>query len=380
MQIPTGVISALIGMIYDCVIDPMRWQATLLEICDELSFLHAVMSVYRIPPGVPAEPLTVPARLEQTWLDRLADYGPDMMAYWGGYDRLQSFPVDEPTAASRVVIAKDVIDNRFRREWIVPQRIVDLVGLPHARTPSLLGSIVFARHESIGIATDTDLATLRLIAPHIRRAVEISNLLDMKAIEASTFAATLETLAIGVVLVDARGAIVHGNAPARSMLDAKDPIRGERGVLKLASAASSAALEDAIRLSASNEATLGQRGIGVPLQCRDGSPCVLHVLPLKRGQIRPGLERRASAAVFIAHAAIPPQMPAAALAVIYDLTPAETRVMELLAEGKTQAEIGLQLGISTNTVKTHRRRVFEKTGASRQVELVRLLASVSLPI
>jgi len=367
-------------MIYDCVIDPTRWQATLLEICDELSFLHAVMSVYRIPPGVPAEPLTVPARLEQTWLNRLADYGPDMMAYWGGYDRLQSFPVDEPTAASRVVIAEDVIDNRFRREWIVPQGIVDLIGLPHARTPSLLGSIVFARHESIGVATDTDLATLRLIAPHIRRAVEISNLLDMKAIEASTFAATLETLAIAVVLVDARGAIVHGNAPARSMLDAKDPIRGERGVLKLASAASSAALEDAIRLSASNEAKLGQRGIGVPLQCRDGSPCVLHVLPLKRGQIRPGLERRASAAVFIAHAAIPPQMPAAALAVIYDLTPAETRVMELLAEGKTQAEIGLQLGISTNTVKTHRRRVFEKTGARRQVELVRLLASVSLPI
>jgi len=153
------------------------------------------MSVYRIPPGVRAETLTVPTRLEQTWLDRLADYGPDMMAYWGGYDRLQSFPVDELTAASRVVIAEDVIDDRFRREWIVPQGIVDLVGLPHARTPSLRGSIVFARHESIGVATDTDLATLRLIAPHIWRAVEISNLLDMKPIEASTFAATLETLA-----------------------------------------------------------------------------------------------------------------------------------------------------------------------------------------
>jgi hypothetical protein len=69
-----------------------------LEICDELSFLHALMSVYRIPPGVRAEPWTVPARLEQTWLDRLAHYGPDMMAYWGGYDRLRSFPVDEPTA------------------------------------------------------------------------------------------------------------------------------------------------------------------------------------------------------------------------------------------------------------------------------------------
>jgi hypothetical protein len=130
LQIPTGVISALIGMIYDCVIDPMRWQATLLEICDELSFLHALMSVYRIPPGVRSESLMVPARLEQTWLDPMAHYGPDMMAYWGGYDRLQSFPVDEPTAASRVVIAEDVIDNRFRREWIVPQGIVDLVGCP----------------------------------------------------------------------------------------------------------------------------------------------------------------------------------------------------------------------------------------------------------
>jgi DNA-binding CsgD family transcriptional regulator len=69
-----------------------------------------------------------------------------------------------------------------------------------------------------------------------------------------------------------------------------------------------------------------------------------------------------------------------ALALLYDLTPAETRVFQLLAGGKTQAAVAAQLGIASSTVKTHLLKVFEKTGISRQAELVRLAASLSLPL
>ncbi len=58
-------------------------------------------------------------------------------------------------------------------------------------------------------------------------------------------------------------------------------------------------------------------------------------------------------------------------ALLYDLTPAETRVFELLADGMTQAAIAAQLGIAPSTVKTHLLKVFEKTGINRQAELVR---------
>ena len=73
-------------------------------------------------------------------------------------------------------------------------------------------------------------------------------------------------------------------------------------------------------------------------------------------------------------------MPAAALALLHDLTPAETRVLELIVEGKTPAEIAGQLGVSLSTTKSHLQRVFDKTGTSRQVELVRLVGSLALPV
>ena len=73
-------------------------------------------------------------------------------------------------------------------------------------------------------------------------------------------------------------------------------------------------------------------------------------------------------------------MPAAALAAIYDLTPAETRVLELLVDGKAPTEIGIHLGISMNTVKTHLQRVYDKTGARRQADLIQLVGSLSLPV
>jgi DNA-binding CsgD family transcriptional regulator len=57
----------------------------------------------------------------------------------------------------------------------------------------------------------------------------------------------------------------------------------------------------------------------------------------------------------------------------FGLSPRETQVAELVAEGLTYREVGAKLFISPDTVKTHILRVYEKTGASNKVELIRLL-------
>jgi DNA-binding CsgD family transcriptional regulator len=88
----------------------------------------------------------------------------------------------------------------------------------------------------------------------------------------------------------------------------------------------------------------------------------------------------ATVAVFVAPATSPPRLPGDALAVVYEFTPAESRVFELIIEGRTPTEIAEVLGIAPSTVKTHLLRVFDKTGLHRQADLVKLAASLSLPI
>lgn len=62
----------------------------------------------------------------------------------------------------------------------------------------------------------------------------------------------------------------------------------------------------------------------------------------------------------------------------YGLTLTEARVALAVASGITISATARRLKVSVNTVKTHLRRVYEKTGTSRQAELSRLIATISL--
>jgi DNA-binding CsgD family transcriptional regulator len=68
------------------------------------------------------------------------------------------------------------------------------------------------------------------------------------------------------------------------------------------------------------------------------------------------------------------------VAALFDLTVTEAHVFAQIAEGKTQAEIARALGIEIGTVKTHLLHIFAKTGTHRQADLVRLAASMALPL
>lgn len=56
------------------------------------------------------------------------------------------------------------------------------------------------------------------------------------------------------------------------------------------------------------------------------------------------------------------------------LTPTEIQVVELVAEGATNAAVAEQLFVSVNTVKTHLRHVYEKLAVSNRAELATSLA------
>ncbi|PTX99112.1 response regulator transcription factor [Opitutus sp. ER46] len=57
-----------------------------------------------------------------------------------------------------------------------------------------------------------------------------------------------------------------------------------------------------------------------------------------------------------------------------DLSPQEKRVLALLAEGNTNKEIGVKLGLSDKTVKNYLSTVFEKLQVSRRAEAAALYA------
>jgi DNA-binding CsgD family transcriptional regulator len=58
---------------------------------------------------------------------------------------------------------------------------------------------------------------------------------------------------------------------------------------------------------------------------------------------------------------------------LYRLTPAEARLAARIGQGEALADAAAALGISVGTARIHLKRIFGKTGTSRQAQLVQLI-------
>src|SRR5712671_1996715 len=224
------------------------------------------------------------------------------------------------------------------------------------------------RHTSCGELTDTELAIVRMLVPHIRRAVAISDILDAKKIELHTLAATLDSFNAGILVVADQGRILHANGTARDMLSKRETIAAVGGILSVRDPRAERALADAIELARADEANIGGSGIGVPLGSEKAA--IAHVLPLARGDLRTRLAPQATAAVFITEPTDPAPQDMSAVVANFGLSPAEARLLEHLACGESVSEAAEALRISTHTARTHLAHIFSKTGTSRQADLI----------
>jgi DNA-binding CsgD family transcriptional regulator len=112
------------------------------------------------------------------------------------------------------------------------------------------------------------------------------------------------------------------------------------------------------------------------LTAHDGERYVAQVLPLA-SVARHGVRcpSKAVGALFVRRIELDGSSFGAALAGAFGLTPTELRVCLAIVEVGGVPETAQALGIAETTVKTHLHRVFAKTGASRQADLVKLAAS-----
>ncbi len=105
-----------------------------------------------------------------------------------------------------------------------------------------------------------------------------------------------------------------------------------------------------------------------------------------RGMAKPGGIPREDAVLFLINPAEKAQFDksrfdAVRLQIAFGFTSAETRLARYLMCGMNLAQIGEQLHLSRETLKTQLRALFHKTGTNRQSELiVLLLSSTSAPI
>lgn len=188
----------------------------------------------------------------------------------------------------------------------------------------------------------------------------------------------LETSGVGVILVDSTGSIMTINAAAHAIMAHTRVLGIHDGRLRATRQSDQQLLQKHVRQKA-EEQSLRAADPGCYAAfalLRDDHPLPVTVM------VRPGpafgpvsAPLRRSATIILRDPARRLRLAAPDLEQLFDLSPAEARLAQLLADGLSIEEAALQLGVARNTVRSQLQSVFAKTGTNRQGDLVRLLLS-----
>lgn len=289
--------------------------------------------------------------------------------------------IEQPIATADLMPYDELVATGFYEQWARPRGLIDFVSAVLDKSAASVVMFGVFRHERNGFVDGETRHRMRLIAPHIRRAVMIARMFDLKIAEAGTFADTLDGLGAGLCLVAADGRIIHANTAGHAILDAADVLQAIDGRLAARDVQVNQTLRDVFAAAGQGDAAVGTRGIALPLIGKDGERYVAHVLPLTSGaRRRAGIVYTAVAALFVRKAALAMSSRSEAIGKIFKLTPTELRVLLAIVEVGGVPEVAAALGVAGTTVRTHVSRLFEKTGATRQADLVKLVAGYSTPL
>ena len=368
-------LTCIIGSIYDAALDPALWSDVLAGIADfvggQAGGIVSKDSISKT--SAPYYHFGVIPYYVQIYLETHSRFDP--------MSTLPCFDVEQIVSIPELMPYVEFCEGRFFHEWMQPQGWVDAANSVLKKSDLSCSFLTILRSEACGMVDDEMRRRMALVVPHVRRAVLIGGVIDRRQAEAATFADMLDGLSAGLFLIAADGRIVHANAAGHGMLNASNFLRSTRGQLVACDKQVDKILHETFAATNNGDAEIGIKGIALPLMAHEGERYVAHVLPLTSGARRcAGIAYAATAAVFVRKAAMESPSAPEVIARTYNLTPTELRVLLAIVEVGGVPEVAATLGVAASTIKTHVGRLFEKTSASRQADLVKLVAGFSSPL
>lgn len=207
------------------------------------------------------------------------------------------------------------------------------------------------------------LPSLNRLRPHLARALSLSAHIGLNRHRLIVDTLALTGCPAATLAVDGR--LIATNREFEAILGSRavDP----HGRLRFLDADTNSRFRGAIQIGM---ATVAPASFIVAGHAHD-RPCVVHIIPLRRLARDVFGSNGFVMIVADGHNRATPN--ADLLRVLFDLTAREATLVRYLAEGQTIAAAAGAMRIAVTTAKVHLRRVFDKTGCTRQAELIGLV-------
>jgi DNA-binding CsgD family transcriptional regulator/PAS domain-containing protein len=230
------------------------------------------------------------------------------------------------------------------------------------------------RSRNRGPFTANETQQLEMLLPHMTVALDLRQRLDVSDHQARGFAEALHSLTDGVIVLDESNRLLVVNARAEKILQQGDGLAFASGRLRTPVAALTSKLFDAIALAGAS-ATANQQ-IYLP-RLPPRLPLLLTVIPIRQFRVQlPGLGMP-RVLILIKEPDARSEIDREAIEDIFKLTPRESEIAALLADGASAREIAGRLALTVGTVRFNIKRIFQKTATHSQTALVVLVRQFS---
>ena len=278
-----------------------------------------------------------------------------------------------------VLPQSELVRTEFYNDWMRPRGLAHLfTAFLHDSGPGEpLSEIGGLRAKRDGPLEDEDLEPVRMLIPHLQRALVIHDRVQGAETRAGGAAEVLDRIVGGLILLDERGDPILTNRTADQTLAANDGLVLDREGPSASTPKQTGELRRLVSEAAATGTGKGVRAGGVMRLARPSGRPALEVVvtPVRRGPSPMFACNAAAAAIFVSDPDARAERPPERLRRVYGLTRREAEVASRLVEGMSPSEIRDALGVTIHTVRGHLKQLFAKTDTRRQAELVRELLS-----
>ena len=250
--------SDLVGDIYDAALDARVWPRVLAELAEAFGSRQANLTREK-PLTNEGEIVTHGSNPE---FERL------YVAYYMGVNELTQRAVNLPTGT--LLSDRTLMDRReyfrteFRNDFLRPQDVDLCLASVLRRSPEEVAMLSFWRAHHRGEWEDGHFELLRRLTPHVQRALKIDLKLNEQTEERYAFAAALDRLQHGALIVDDSGKPVFVSGAAEKLLEGGDGLAIDKNELRASAPAENAARKPRRKPISTIKIAIAPTGMAMP--------------------------------------------------------------------------------------------------------------------
>jgi DNA-binding CsgD family transcriptional regulator len=359
------VLNALIGRIYECALDPNLWNETLAQITSALCPLNWESAFLLWESSNPPRAQFVAASGLAAGVQEMytAVYAGDNP--WSR--RIMPYRNGSVIDTDEILSREEFLESKLARDFLVPWGINRMVAVMlDRRGGQRLGLILPGPGER---DLDELKRGMRVLAPHIQRAIRISHRIASLELAAGAAIEATDQSPFAVLSLDANLGILTSNRRVGRFEEA--------GVISTFGQRLAFSDPSAQKKLVQISKALPPAGSAFQATSRSGRelPVLAARIAPQRAQLLGGLAT--GAAVIITIGSAPGETPVVEInrvAQWFGLTPAEARLAVAISDGTSLQDYAAERAVTINAIRFLLKGVFRKTAVTSQAQLAAIIA------